>query len=80
MSCGVVDVLLEFSAALCRGLIEANGPGPIPAARACGFPRLYAAASLKPPSVALVDDGPDAFSAALCRGLIEAIIFFIEHC
>ena len=37
-----------------------------------GFPRLYAAASLKP--VHVVDEGVDAglFSAALCRGLIEA--------
>ena len=46
-----------FSAALCRGLIEA-GPPTGPSCAALGrFPRLYAAASLKPPA-ALADDGP----------------------
>ena len=68
----VADVS-TFSAALCRGLIEAcRGFSPLgkPAAR---FPRLYAAASLK-----RVRKGfarrliSEWFSAALCRGLIEA--------
>ena len=43
----VDTVPVEFSAALCRGLIEAGAVGyllPIPTD---GFPRLYAAASLK---------------------------------
>ena len=42
---------LPFSAALCRGLIEAGAPGRGSPRRACGFPRLYAAASLKPRTV-----------------------------
>ena len=37
----------RFSAALCRGLIEASKPCPISARRRSGFPRLYVAASLK---------------------------------
>ena len=36
-----------FSAALCRGLIEADFDGSRPTGRNRGFPRLYAAASLK---------------------------------
>ena len=40
--------LPPFSAALCRGLIEAAGRGRGPARGCAGFPRLYAAASLKP--------------------------------
>ena len=61
-----------FSAALCRGLIEAR-PWDASSAICCwGFPRLYAAASLKRAcSQGLVHHHP-AFSAALCRGLIEA--------
>ena len=45
---GVVQLLRDkFSAALCRGLIEAGeGGGPV-SPMAEGFPRLYAAASLK---------------------------------
>ena len=42
----------------------------MPAAR--GFPRLYAAASLKLPGVDGDTVGIGEFSAALCRGLIEA--------
>ena len=37
-----------FSAALCRGLIEARFMSIPPLSPAHGFPRLYAAASLKP--------------------------------
>ena len=63
-----------FSAALCRGLIEARG-GTSPGCRSCpGFPRLYAAASLKPARPSLPSPGFRPFSAALCRGLIEAIL------
>ena len=61
-----------YSAALCRGLIEAvRRRAPSPGRRAC-IPRLYAAASLKP---VRRDDGVQRrreYSAALCRGLIEA--------
>ena len=62
-----------FSAALCRGLIEATPLGPRVQAPRVSFPRLYAAASLKPSfgGRQLTDDDK-AFSAALCRGLIEA--------
>ena len=38
----------------------------------CGFPRLYAAASLKLLSLASMGGTIMRFSAALCRGLIEA--------
>ena len=38
-----------------------------------GFPRLYAAASLKRPIRPHQDDPTNTFSAALCRGLIEAL-------
>ena len=38
----------EFSAALCRGLIEARTVSSLHMSK-CGFPRLYAAASLKLP-------------------------------
>ena len=55
----------EFSAALCRGLIEASD---LSVGARVRFPRLYAAASLfRNIGVRL-----GAFSAALCRGLIEA--------
>ena len=37
-----------FSVALCRGLIEADATAGIARSARCGFPRLYAAASLKP--------------------------------
>ena len=37
-----------------------------------GFPRLYAAASLKPPTQEGLGHPRWRFSAALCRGLIEA--------
>ena len=36
-----------FSAALCRGLIEATPAAPPSDSRQAGFPRLYVAASLK---------------------------------
>ena len=40
--------------------------------REAGFPRLYAAASLKPAGMVWSTWGGHSFSAALCRGLIEA--------
>ena len=61
-----------FSAALCRGLIEAARAGMFTCLRANGFPRLYAAASLKHPPALDVEGRQAPFSAALCRGLIEA--------
>ena len=68
----------RFSAALCRGLIEARSARhasmTLPAT--ARFPRLYAAASLKRvPVLEFVVDAPVedvVYSAALCRGLIEA--------
>ena len=60
-----------FSAALCRGLIEAAGRGST-SRRGEGFPRLYAAASLKPSASTPLFRYSATFSAALCRGLIEA--------
>ena len=38
---------MSFSAALCRGLIEALSPCRLETSFGLGFPRLYAAASLK---------------------------------
>ena len=38
-----------------------------------GFPRLYAAASLKPATCRDAGGSDHRFSAALCRGLIEAL-------
>ena len=64
---------LTFSAALCRGLIEASTRARPYCRSARGFPRLYAAASLKPRLVVLAGLGAVLFSAALCRGLIEAM-------
>ena len=62
-----------FSAALCRGLIEAAGMRTVAEAPGAGFPRLYAAASLKLGCRAGRGiRGGAQFSAALCRGLIEA--------
>ena len=61
-----------FSAALCRGLIEARRCASRSSGWARRFPRLYAAASLKPVRGAGVGRGDVTFSAALCRGLIEA--------
>ena len=45
---GAGGVRAAFSAALCRGLIEARDSYHLRAERRGGFPRLYAAASLKP--------------------------------
>ena len=61
-----------YSAALCRGLIEARTDSVWRSCRATRIPRLYAAASLKLPS--LLDElrCVREYSAALCRGLIEA--------
>ena len=39
---------MAFSAALCRGLIEAQFGALVAVSGARGFPRLYVAASLKP--------------------------------
>ena len=48
-------------------------PGELgPACTNLGFPRLYAAASLKPINAVTGADRYRWFSAALCRGLIEA--------
>ena len=44
----VLGLVAVFSAALCRGLIEASTWSGIRIGRSAGFPRLYAAASLKP--------------------------------
>ena len=57
---GVVGELLDavaYSAALCRGLIEAPSPPRRGAPRAPRIPRLYAAASLKPGVVASLPGG-----------------------
>ena len=61
-----------FSAALCRGLIEASLQKGCQAGAGVGFPRLYAAASLKRAEVEAAVQVDPPFSAALCRGLIEA--------
>ena len=61
-----------FSAALCRGLIEACSSRRRSSIARPGFPRLYAAASLKPRVEEQAAHVPPGFSAALCRGLIEA--------
>ena len=67
------EVAWLFSAALCRGLIEAGeGSRPLASLRR-GFPRLYAAASLKRQWRVAAFRRPIVFSAALCRGLIEAV-------
>ena len=62
----------EFSAALCRGLIEADQPTSRHIAISACFPRLYAAASLKLANTRERMLAWFTFSAALCRGLIEA--------
>ena len=62
-----------FSAALCRGLIEAATSTTSASARWGGFPRLYAAASLKRLARDPRHPRMERFSAALCRGLIEAM-------
>ena len=62
---------VRFSAVLCRGLIEAR----LAATRrraVRGFPRFYAAASLKRPGWRSRGLPQRWFSAVLCRGLIEA--------
>ena len=69
------DAEAGFSAALCRGLIEAR-PRLLLACRLIWrFPRLYAAASLKPQLILHRHCHVGLFSAALCRGLIEAVPF-----
>ena len=62
----------RFSAALCRGLIEASSAEQAAANRDARFPRLYAAASLKLFRARYSRIRVAWFSAALCRGLIEA--------
>ena len=65
--------IVWFSAALCRGLIEAAASTGGSSSASPGFPRLYAAASLKRGRRRRTPSGPRrGFSAALCRGLIEA--------
>ena len=61
-----------FSAALCRGLIEADQLRVVAELLLESFPRLYAAASLKPALREARAGMAGRFSAALCRGLIEA--------
>ena len=61
-----------FSAALCRGLIEATPRRRRFARGTVRFPRLYAAASLKRARMQHGLPAGEVFSAALCRGLIEA--------
>ena len=68
----------RFSAALCRGLIEARSRAAPPMGRAGRFPRLYAAASLKHARARGADVAELRFSAALCRGLIEAGIIHLR--
>ena len=62
----------RFSAALCRGLIEARITSAPSAPCSRRFPRLYVAASLKPARGRSRERAAREFSAALCRGLIEA--------
>ena len=62
----------RFSAALCRGLIEAGAGSWARASPRDSFPRLYAAASLKRGNDGTQRRNAGRFSAALCRGLIEA--------
>ena len=70
--CPSCRLAAEFSAALCRGLIEAaRTAGSTRTTRRC-FPRLYAAASLKQRCNVVRGGEFRRFSAALCRGLIEA--------
>ena len=64
--------ITRFSAALCRGLIEATSWRGWSGRRSDGFPRLYAAASLKRALHRQSYLHFLRFSAALCRGLIEA--------
>ena len=66
-----------FSAALCRGLIEASRSPRASSHEWRGFPRLYAAASLKQGGQPWGVCVQWAFSAALCRGLIEADVGFV---
>ena len=66
-----ISAYSRFSAALCRGLIEAPATGDC-GRMPRGFPRLYAAASLKPAHHRHAGAQWHRFSAALCRGLIEA--------
>ena len=61
-----------FSAALCRGLIEATSAMRLKFGCRAGFPRLYVAASLKRRPLRTATHDSEPFSAALCRGLIEA--------
>ena len=60
--------VILFSAALCRGLIEAPSSPRRPSASRWRFPRLYAAASLKPlmriPDVVVVGRFPRLYAAA----------------
>ena len=61
-----------YSAALCRGLIEATDLVENVKQFQWGIPRLYAAASLKLAVAGRGGEFPGSYSAALCRGLIEA--------
>ena len=63
---------LLYSAALCRGLIEAATCRSTRRLRGRRIPRLYAAASLKRSVASGLGTAANGYSAALCRGLIEA--------
>ena len=62
----------RYSAALCRGLIEAQEFRSHGTVFYPGIPRLYAAASLKRRARRSRHRRLPWYSAALCRGLIEA--------
>ena len=66
-----------FSAALCRGLIEAASPGTDGLIGWCRFPRLYAAASLKRHVVVRggrdADRFPRLYAAASLKPLLVAV-------
>ena len=65
--------MTAFSAALCRGLIEAPWPTGDEGTGPAGFPRLYAAASLKPEASgrksALMLSFPRLYAAASLKRL-----------
>ena len=67
-----------YSAALCRGLIEARRASMLIALARRGIPRLYAAASLKRHSGRFEFGSKRGYSAALCRGLIEANVLRVR--
>ena len=61
-----------FSAALCRGLIEAGNPPGRRRLRARRFSAALCRGLIEAPAPPASRRTPSSFSAALCRGLIEA--------